>query len=196
MTWQEYIEKSKARPLRPLFVKSTEFLQTLQSSQKVAVDLGCGSGEETQELLRLGWEVFAFDKEPTALKTTESGLNAPLLSQLHSHCLPFEEISELPKNYLVHSYHALPFCDVDHFDRLLQAITESIVKNGFFVGTFFGNNDEWVRADRALGVNRTELEYHFGQFEFIHFRESDHVGSTLLNGPKHWHVIELIARKK
>ncbi|MGQ9869558.1 hypothetical protein [Leptodesmis sp.] len=36
-------------------------------SSRVAVDLGCGDGRDTVELLRRDWQVLAIDGEPQAI---------------------------------------------------------------------------------------------------------------------------------
>ena len=38
------------------------------SERRFAVDLGCGSGRDTIELLRRGWRVLAIDGEPAAIE--------------------------------------------------------------------------------------------------------------------------------
>lgn len=196
MSWELYIEKSKERPLRPLYLKSLGFLQSLKSTPRVAVDLGCGSGVETQDLLQKGWEVFAYDKEEAACRSVDALVSPSERDRLHLENTAFENIESLPRNQLVFAYHSLPFCDVDHFDRMMKMIADSIISGGYFVASFFGNNDQWVREDKTLGMTVTEIEYHFDGFEFLHLEEKDQLGVTLLSGPKHWHTIEVIARKR
>lgn len=196
MSLDPYLELNKGRPLRPLYVKALDFFSAVPEPGKVAVELGCGAGVETQDLISRGWEVFAYDKDPGALQSTEALVDPSKHYKLNLSCKSFEELTTLPRNYLVFAYHSLPFCDVDHFDRLMKAITDSIVGEGFFVGSFFGNQDEWVKSDKALGVDVTELQYRFDGFDFLLLNETHQTGSTLLNGPKHWHLIEVIARKK
>lgn len=68
--------------------------------------------------------------------------------------------------------------------------------NGVFAGSFFGINDEWVKTDQTSGLSKENLESYLSSFDVLHFEEVEKVGNTALSGPKHWHFIDVIARKK
>lgn len=61
----------------------------------------------------------------------------------------FEEI-ELEKNNLVVANFSLPFCNKNDFKKLWNKIDDSILKDGYFVGNFFGDNDEWKNTKEEM----------------------------------------------
>lgn len=79
----------------------------------------------------------------------------------------FESI-KLEKNNLVVANFSLPYCNKNNFKELWNKIDESILKDGYFAGNFFGDNDEWK--------NKKD-------------------GTTALGKEKHWHIFNIIAKK-
>jgi hypothetical protein len=55
--WEDFFRAVEGRELRPLFVEAIPYLPTATAAEPplIAVDLGCGDGAETLELLRRGW---------------------------------------------------------------------------------------------------------------------------------------------
>jgi tellurite methyltransferase len=59
--WIQYYQAVEGRPPRPTLVKALEYYtQDSQPLPKFAVDLGCGDGRDTVELLNQGWRVLRF----------------------------------------------------------------------------------------------------------------------------------------
>lgn len=52
---------------------------------------------------------------------------------------------ELEKNNLIVANFSLSFCNKNDFKKLWDKINGSILKEGYFVGNFFGVNDEWKK---------------------------------------------------
>ena len=61
----------------------------------------------------------------------------------------FESL-ELEKSNLIVANYSLPFCDKNSFKELWNKINDSILKDGYFVGNFFGNNDEWKSTKEEM----------------------------------------------
>ena len=74
--WDAFYGAVEGRTLRPLLVDALAFLPTvgLESRACVAVDLGCGDGKETLELLRRGWTVLAVDGAPEGIARLEASV--------------------------------------------------------------------------------------------------------------------------
>ena len=83
---------------------------------------------------------------------------------------------------------AFPY-DPDQFQN-------SISKNGFFVGNFFGINDTWAKRPNMIFFSREEVIKLFSSFEIINLKEIEKDGKTVLGVEKHWHVLNVIAKKK
>jgi SAM-dependent methyltransferase len=139
----------------------------------VAIDLGCGNGRETLELLRRGWEVFAVDGSPDGIARIEQSM---------------------PPADLVYAGLSLPFCDPRDFGAVWGAATSALRPNGLFVGHFFGPNDTWADTPDMTFHAREEVEAMLAEFEVVQLREEDADGQAV-GGAKHWHVFHVIARK-
>ena len=63
--------------------------------------------------------------------------------------------------------------------------------------TFFGLNDSWVKLkNNIVFLSKNEVLDLFKDFEVISFREIETDGLTGINKIKHWHIFNIIAKKK
>ena len=108
-----------------------------------AVDIGCGAGRDTVCLIKKGWNVLAIDIENVESLIT-SKLSEKELKQFKFSRQKFEYI-ELEKNNLIVANFSLSFCNKNNFKKLWDKINDSMLKEGYFVGNFFGVNDEWKK---------------------------------------------------
>lgn len=71
-------------------------------------------------------------------------------------------------------------------------------KNGYFVGNFFGLNDSWAKIKEQMVFLSKEqvLELFKESFDIIEFNEVEKNGKTGLGKTKHWHIYNIIAKKK
>ena len=160
-----------------------------------AIELGCGVGRDTVCLIKNGWNVLAIDRE-----NVESRIAAKLseeeLKQFKFLKQKFEYI-ELEKNNLVVANFSLPFCNKNNFKELWNKINNSILKDGYFVGNFFGINDEWKSTKEEMTfLTKEQVIELFKDFEIIEFKEVEKDGTTGLGKMKHWHIFNVIAKKK
>ena len=157
-----------------------------------AVDLGCGHGRDTLEMLRRGWRVLAIDAEPEAIERLRR--RAGGIPSLETQVASFDEAS-WPDADLVNSGFALPFCPPDRFDPVWARIVGSLLPGGRFSGQFFGDRDEWAgEKDITFHTRKQALKLLSG-FELERFDEHDEDGQTALGEPKHWHVFHVVARR-
>ena len=171
-----------------------EFMD-IEKNVGIAIDLGCGAGRDTVYLIKNGWNVIAADREDTKQIIT-SKLGYKELERLKFIQSEFENI-ELKKNNLVIANYSIPFCNKDKFYDLWNKIINSIEKNGYFVGNFFGKNDEWNNEKSNLTfLDEKEVEDLFNRFEILKFEEEERDAKTGLGVIKHWHTYNIIARKK
>ena len=194
--WDVYYNAIAGRPLRELFVDATPFLPTTAPRDRtlVAVDLGCGDGTETLELLRRGWTVLAVDGSPKGIARLRESVSPTDRERLSTLVAPFSEV-ELPTSDLVYAGLSLPFCDPGEFDEVWRQITAAIRPDGLFAGHFFGPHDTWSGTSDMTFHTRAEVEALLADFEIEGLREQDDDGEAV-SGPKHWHVFHVIARKR
>ena len=69
--------------------------------------------------------------------------------------------------------------------------------DGYFVGNFFGVKDSWANIkEKMVFLEKEEVLKLFEQFEIIQFEEVEKDGRTGLGKMKHWHIYNIIAKKK
>lgn len=71
--WGRYHRLTAERPSRELLRATLRLLGTTPS-RRLAVDLGCGAGVESLELLRGGWSILAVDASPSAIEQLRSAV--------------------------------------------------------------------------------------------------------------------------
>lgn len=66
------------------------------------------------------------------------------------------------------------------------------------MGNFFGLNDSWTKIKEQMVFLSKEqvLDLFKGSFEIIQFNEIEKDGKTGLGKMKHWHIYNIIAKKK
>jgi SAM-dependent methyltransferase len=195
MSWDLYFQKNKGRSVRPLYAKAVEIASKPQTEKSVAIDFGCGAGIESEDLLNRGWSVVAIDGEPSSIETTLDLVKTNANKKIKTICQRFEDLIFLPQSEFIYAYHSLPFCSAVHFDRIWSLIDASLLPEGIFAGSFFGLNDAWVKTGHTVGISPEKLKSFLIGFDVLHFEEVDQMGNTALSGVKHWHYIDVIAKK-
>ena len=160
-----------------------------------AVELGCGAGRDTVYLIRNGWNVLAIDREDVETRIV-SKLLVEELEQFEFFKQRFEDI-ELENSNLVVANFSLPFCNKNDFKKLWAKINHSILKDGYFVGNFLGDKDEWkIAKEKMTFLTKDQVMELFRDFEIVEFKEVEKDGLTGLGKMKHWHIFNVIAKKK
>lgn len=160
-----------------------------------AVELGCGAGRDTVYLIRNGWNVLAIDREDVETRIV-SKLLVEELEQFEFFKQRFEDI-ELENSNLVVANFSLPFCNKNDFKKLWAKINHSILKDGYFVGNFLGDKDEWkIAKEKMTFLTKDQVMELFRNFEIVEFKEVEKDGLTGLGKMKHWHIFNVIAKKK
>lgn len=160
-----------------------------------AVELGCGAGRDTVYLIKNGWNVLAIDKENVKSRIVEK-LSKDELKKFKFSKQKFECI-ELEKNDLIVSNFSLSFCNKNDFEKLWNKIRNSILNDGYFVGNFLGNNDEWknIKEEMTFLTKRQTIQL-FKDFEIIKFKEVEKDGLTGSGKIKHCHIFNVIAKNR
>jgi tellurite methyltransferase len=191
--WNEYYEKTTGRPPRKTLLAALAAFSD-DGAGRSAVDLGCGDGRDTIELLRRGWRVIAIDAEPQAIERLETRRDLPRRGALTAICARFE-IARWPKVDLVNASFALPLCPPAQFPALWARIDRSLKLGGRFAGQLFGERDSWHGAAGIVTHDRATVERLLADVtvEMLDEEETDVV--TPYGKAKHWHIFHIVARK-
>lgn len=189
--WTAYNKVRKNNPARETLLFALMKFSEENIKSGLAYDIGCGPGNDTRELLSAGWKVAATDSNPGILN-----YYSPLLkkygAKLEIQISSFEDIKWKMCD-LVNASFTLPFCSNEHFGFLMKNIFKHIKKGGRFSGQFFGRNDEWKDLIRH---SRSDVIQMFKGFEFDMFGEIEKNDRTTMGELKHWHIFNIVAKKK
>lgn len=175
--------------------KNVKQIIKLNIKPGLAVDIGCGAGRDTIELIKNKWKVIAIDKEDVS-KYIKEGLTELELKNFKFIKSNFEDVI-LEKNNLVIANNSLAFCSKRNFERVWDNIVNSIEKDGYFVGTFFGIKDSWLQTKNKMKFYSVEeINLLFKQFNIIELNEIEKDGISAIGECKHWHIYAVIAQKK
>ena len=192
--WTEYYEAAGEDP-RVTLLDALRRFEGEAPRDRLAVDLGCGTGRDTFELLRRGWAVLAIDSQAEALERLLAR-DLPLAwnDRLTTIRASFQE-AEWPDADLVNSSFALPFCPPAAFPGLWRRIGRSLRPGGRFCGQLFGDRDGWSDEDDLTFQTRAEVEALLSSLEVERLDEIEEDGKTATGKDKHWHLFHLLARK-
>ena len=193
--WEGFYRAVEGRELREVFVDALPLLPVASPDERplVAVDLGCGDGKESLELLSRGWTVLATDQAPEAIDRLLASVPLEARERLTTAVAAFTEV-DFPTADLVYAGLSLPFCTAADFARVWPNIVTALRPGGFFVGHFFGPNDTWAGTPDMNFHSRAEVEQLLSGLEAISLGEHDADGEAV-GGPKHWHLFSVICRK-
>lgn len=191
--WARYYAAAGDDPRETLLAALDAFEREASARARLAVDLGCGTGRDTFELLRRGWRVLAIDAQQPALEAVRRGARAggERLETLQARM----EGAAWPAAELVNSSFALPFCPPERFPAVWARIVDSLVPGGRFAGQLFGVNDEWAGEPGMSFHARAEVDRLLHGFAVERLEEVERDGRTATGRPKHWHLFHIVARR-
>jgi tellurite methyltransferase len=193
--WTGYYEASGFEPRTTLLDALRRFDEE-DSKGRFAVDLGCGTGRDTLELLHRGWRVLAVDATAEAIErlVVGHGLSEAERHRLETRVSRFET-AEWPSADLVNSSFALPFCSPADFPAVWERVEDSLRGGSRFSGQLFGDRDGWSNEEDLTFHSRAQAEALFSDFELELFDEVEEDGKTAVGDPKHWHLFHVVARR-
>lgn len=164
-------------------------------ASRLAVDLGCGAGRDTRELLRRGWHVLAVDSEADAIAAVRDATPAGDLARLETVVADIGTIPIPPCDLVVASV-SLQFLDAGAYAAVFERITAALPTGGRFAGYLYGDRDE-AAADPAYTCPSADaIRQHLAAFEIESWDEREEDGQMALGDPHHLHLIEVIARRR
>jgi SAM-dependent methyltransferase len=195
--WSAYYSAVVGRPPRDTLLAALASFdaETSADGEKFAVDLGCGDGRDTVELLKRGWRVLGIDGEQEAIARL---LARPDINRdrLETQIVRFEQLILPEAVDLVNASFSLPFCPPEHFPSLWEKIVSCLRSGGHFCGQLFGDRDSWAVYTSMNHHTREQIEVLLQPFEIEMLEEEEHPGKTALGEEKYWHLFQIVARKR
>ena len=184
--WTNYQNETYGDDVCKLLI---EFLDNYKIEN--AIDLGCGSGNETVYMIKNGIKVLAIDRQ----LNQDFILNR--LSDNEKKMISFKESSfedvELSKTKLLTAFFSIPFCNPNNFYELWTKIYNSIEDNGYFVGQLFGDRDAWNVVESIKTFSIDKVKEYLKNYNIIKLEENEYVRES---DNKKWHFYDIIAQKK
>jgi SAM-dependent methyltransferase len=195
-SWASYYEKTGTRPPREtlLFALDRFDAELSPTDHRFAIDLGCGNGRDTIELLRRSWQVLAADAEESAICQLGEREDLPTNSKLDTHVGRFEDMI-LPNADLVNSSFALPLVDAPRFPDLWAHIYASLRSGGRISCQLYGDRDSWAGRPGITFFTLSGVQALLEPLEVEFFHEEDDDSVTPRGHQKHWHVYHIVAKR-
>lgn len=198
--WKSYNLAQAKKPARPRLVRAlNNFVIHLDSQH--ALDLGCGSGRDTFELCKRGWQVDAVDSNKDSIELAQKTLHEIDPSNKVTFVQSQFEDLKLEKNKydLINASYSLPFCQPKFFSQFWQQISESLKVNSIFTFELFGDKDSWnsrFNNQNMTFLSSTEVSNLILPFQILEFEEFEKEGPSFSEPSKYWHYFEITVRKK
>lgn len=198
--WVAYFDRMQGKPPRDTLLAALDsFDSDGLPESPLALDLGCGDGRDTAQLLTRGWHVWAQDGHPDGIRRLRERPEcaaAEADTRLTTLLAPFEAITLPSGASLVNASFSLPFCPPDHFDALWAKINAAIPPGGRFCGQLFGDRDGWAILEDRTHLTRAHVLALFNRYVLERFIEEDRPSRQKGEAHKHWHVFHIVARKR
>jgi SAM-dependent methyltransferase len=189
--WNTYYDAITDRPPRKTILTALAAFK----QPGIAIDLGCGDGRDTVEMLRQNWTVLAIDRKPDAIDRLLARPQFNTL-QLITQIVSFEQLQFPQSLDLINASFSLPFCAVEAFPSLWNQIFNSLVAGGRFCGHLFGDRDSWKDSKLISTFTRSQVETLLKPYAIELLEEEEHLGTTPLGEERYWHVFHIVAKKK
>ena len=190
--WDKFTQTTKNRQPINLLV---EAVKILGFSRGLALDLGCGAGVDAKYLAENGFEVEAFDLNESSVEETKKLCSGLSVSVIQKNVVDYNIV---PNTYkLIIAWNILSFLTKDESRKILLDIQEGLTKDGIFVFSFFGPEDDWAKNHSEMSFwTKDELKNLLPKMNFIKLSEEKQKKPGAMGQVKFWHLIQGISQRK
>ena len=164
------------------------------AAPRLAVDLGCGAGRDTRDLLRRGWRVLAVDGEASAIEAVLAATPAADRPRLETLVADIGSL-DLPPCDLVAASVSLQFLDASAYADVFARISTALRPGGRFAGLLYGDRDEAASDPTYTCPSPEAIRALLPGFEMEFWHEREEDGKMALGDPHHIHLVEVVARR-
>ncbi|MFN9992942.1 MAG: class I SAM-dependent methyltransferase [Phycisphaerales bacterium] len=195
--WTRYFDCTADKPPRDTLLRALDALGDVHN--RTALDIACGVGRDSIEMLRRGMRVIATDFQPEAIERLRACAGPESSHRLATVTCAMEDIpttGDLRHSYtLINASFALPFCHESRFGALWDFIKCSLIPGGVFAGQLFGDRDQWASINPGRHLSSHRVKSLLADFRTVHFEEVEKDGDDAMGGTKHHHVYHIVAMK-
>ncbi len=189
--WNKFVKATQKRQPVGFLVEAVKILGT---SKGRSLDLGCGAGVDAKYLAENGFQVEAVDLDEASINQAKKLCNSLPVAVIK------EDVADYniaPDNYqLIIAWNSLPFLNKKKSSKLLLKIQEGLTKDGIFVFSVFGPEDDWAKTRQEMSFwTIEELKNLLKKMDFIEISEEKRKKAGATGEVKFWHIIQGIARR-
>jgi len=194
--WPDYYDVTAKRPSWTTTKTAADaFGEHPAHGPRFAVDLGCGAGRDTRELLRRGWRVLATDMTPEGPETLWRLTPEEDRERLATEVSTLQDF-EIPACDLVNANLILSFQPADDYAATWARILAAIPLGGRFSGMLFADRDGMAGEPDATCPAPDVIRGYLDGFEVEYWLEKEEDGQTALGDDHHFHLIEVVAVRR
>ena len=173
---------------------------SLVEGDKRSIDCGCGSGSDIEFMRANDFSVYAFYIEEESIARCRSRFKGDSEVQLAQASF---STFEYPKVSLIVADASLFFCPAQEFSEIWCKITDALLPNGIFTGSFLGPDDTMAGPDYneegywsdVLALSKEQVEKLFDYFIIESFTEHRTSGKSPDGQLHQWHIFSVVAKK-
>jgi SAM-dependent methyltransferase len=166
-----------------------------EAPARLAVDLGCGAGRDSRELLRRGWRVLAVDREAAAIDAVAAATPAADRDRLEGVVSDLASFGVPPCDLVIASVSLQCLAPAD-YEAVFGRITAALRSGGRFAGLLYGDRDESANDPEYTCPSPDAIRRYLAGFDVESWFEREEDGKMALGDPHHIHLIEVVARRR
>jgi tellurite methyltransferase len=165
------------------------------ATPRLAVDLGCGAGRDARQLLRAGWRVIAIDRVPASRTALEKHVEPE--SQVRLEIVTADlATAEIRRCDLVNASLCLPYLAPDGYRAAWSRIMAALGPGARFAAMLFGDRDGAAGEPDMTCLPPERIAADLDDFEIEFWSEKEEDTKTALGDEHHYHLVEVVARRR